>query len=86
MSQAALVMLIVTSWYGLFLPARTPDEIKQKIHAAATEMLQQQAVRSRFETLGILPSGSTPAELSARSQSDVAFWEPIIKRAGIKPE
>jgi len=76
----------VSSWYGLYVPARTPPVIIAKINADAVTMLDQPAVKTKFAPLGVLAHGSTPAELLAKNVGDAALWGPIIKEANIKVE
>jgi tripartite-type tricarboxylate transporter receptor subunit TctC len=76
----------VTSWYGLFVPAKTPAPIVQKMQADIVAMLGEPAVKARFEPLGVAVAGSTPAELAARARGDAELWGPVIKAANIKGE
>ena len=68
------------------MPAKTPPEIIAKINADTNAALAHPAVKSRFEDLGAVPKGSTPAELAAFLQSETAKWGPVIQEAQIKVE
>ena len=76
----------VSSWYGIYLPAKTPPDIIKKMNADMVAMLSEPAVKQKYEPLGVLAQGSTPAELAAKNQGDAALWGPIIKEANIKVE
>ena len=76
----------VSSWYGVYVPAKTPAEIISKINADMAAMLREPAVVEKFKVLGVLAQSSTPAELAARNAADAALWGPIIKEANIKVE
>ena len=76
----------VSSWYGIYLPAKTPPDIIKKMNADMVAMLSEPAIKQKYEPLGVLPQGSTPAELAAKNQGDAALWGPIIKEANIKVE
>jgi tripartite-type tricarboxylate transporter receptor subunit TctC len=76
----------VLSWYGLFVPAKTPTPIVQKMHDDIVVMLGEAAVKTRFEPLGVAVAGSTPTELAARARADTDLWGPIIKAANIRGE
>jgi tripartite-type tricarboxylate transporter receptor subunit TctC len=76
----------VSSWYGIYLPAKTPSDIIKKMNADMVAMLSEPAIKQKFEPLGVLAQGSTPAELVAKNQGDAALWGPIIKDANIKVE
>jgi tripartite-type tricarboxylate transporter receptor subunit TctC len=76
----------VTSWYGVYAPAKTPADIIKKINTDMVAMLAKPAVKEKFKPLGVEARGSTPAELAAKNQGDAALWGPIIKEANIKVE
>jgi tripartite-type tricarboxylate transporter receptor subunit TctC len=73
----------VSSWYALFVPAKTPSEIIARLNAATVTALSEPAVRARFEPLGVVIESSTPEGLGALLQSEIDKWGPIIKAAGI---
>ncbi len=75
----------VSSWYALFVPAKTPPEIIAKLNAATVTALSEPAVMARFEPLGVVVESSTPEGLGALLQSEIDKWGPIIKAAGISP-
>jgi tripartite-type tricarboxylate transporter receptor subunit TctC len=76
----------VSPWWGLYVQAKTPNEIATKIFADAVAALEHSSVRERYEAIGASVTVSTPAELAARLASETETWGPIIKDAGIKPE
>lgn len=76
----------VTSWYGVYAPAKTPADIIKKINADMIATLAKPAVKDMFKPLGVEARGSTPEELAAKNQGDAALWGPIIKEANIKVE
>src|SRR5215813_10717087 len=76
----------VSSWFALFVAAKTPGEIITKLHADAVAALNTPAVKARYAQLGATVVGSTPAELGVFLQDEIDRWGPIIKAAGIKAE
>jgi len=73
-------------WWALLAPAGLPADIKAKIYRDAADAMKSPAVKTRFQTLGAVPVGSTPEEIAALIRSDYEKWGPIIKAAGIKAE
>jgi tripartite-type tricarboxylate transporter receptor subunit TctC len=73
----------VSSWYALFVPAKTPPGIISKINADMVAALAERDVRARLEHLGVLVKGSSPQELGALLKSEMDKWGPVIKAAGI---
>ena len=82
-SESGVPGFDVSSWYALFVPAKTPAEIIAKLNAATVTALSEPAVRARFEPLGVVVESSTPEEMGALLQSEIDKWGPIIKAAGI---
>jgi tripartite-type tricarboxylate transporter receptor subunit TctC len=76
----------VSSWYGLFMPARTPREIVTRMHAEVAKMQTEAAVKQRFEVLGVDAASSTPDQLAAIMRSEHGLWAPVIKAQNIKGE
>ncbi len=76
----------VQSWYGVFVPAKTPPEIVNKMQADVAAALADPAVQARFEPLGVTVASSTPQELAARMKAEAELWGPIIKAANIRGE
>ena len=74
----------VVSWFGFFVPVKTPKEIVAKINADTNAALLTPAVKTRFEDLGAVPKGSTEAELAAFLKSETDKWGPVIKDAQIR--
>jgi tripartite-type tricarboxylate transporter receptor subunit TctC len=73
----------VTSWYGLFVPAKTPPEIVQKLNLDAVAAIRDPAITERLEQLGVAPIASTPAALGTFLKREMDKWGPVIKEAGI---
>jgi tripartite-type tricarboxylate transporter receptor subunit TctC len=76
----------VTSWYALYMPANSPAPIVQKISHDAMAILSEPAVKAKYQQLGIVSGGSTPAELAERGRSEAKLWRSVMAAAGIQPE
>jgi tripartite-type tricarboxylate transporter receptor subunit TctC len=76
----------VFSWFGFFVPAKTPPDIVARINADTNAALAYGPVKSRFEELGATPKGSTPEQLAAFLQSEIDKWGPVIREAKIRVE
>jgi tripartite-type tricarboxylate transporter receptor subunit TctC len=70
-------------WVGLFLPARTPNDIVAKLHRETERALQTDAVRARFAKLGVEPMPMSQSQFNAYFRDDVAAHVKIVKAAGI---
>jgi len=74
------------TWYGLFLPAKTPRVIVDRFNAAVRHANGSAEVKERFAAAGIEPASSTPEELGALVQREKALWGRIIKTANVKAD
>jgi tripartite-type tricarboxylate transporter receptor subunit TctC len=68
---------------GLFLPAKTPRPIVEKLHQETVKALQAPAVRERFATLGVEPMPLTLDQFEKFFRDDVAANAALVKAAKI---
>ncbi len=83
LAEAALPGFDVTGWYAVFVPAKTPAAIVQKMHADTVATLSDPAIRGRLEQLGLFVAGTTPEELGQFLRSEMDKWGPVVKQAGL---
>ena len=76
----------ITSWAGLFAPAGTPKEIVAKLNAEMRRIVDSPEVKSKLATAGFDAFSSTPDELDAFVQGQLALWTRLIKDAGIEAQ
>ncbi|MBX3665373.1 MAG: tripartite tricarboxylate transporter substrate binding protein [Burkholderiales bacterium] len=76
----------MTSWYGILLPARTPQAIVGKLNAAVNEALKAKDATDALRRQGLDATGGTPAEFAAHIKSELAKWAKVVKDAGIKAD
>ncbi|RXN83837.1 LacI family transcriptional regulator [Achromobacter aloeverae] len=76
----------VESWYGLYVPAKTPQAVIQRLNAAAREATQSEDFRKRMEQEGLAVRTGDPAELDTYVRAEEARWRKVVKENNIKPE
>jgi tripartite-type tricarboxylate transporter receptor subunit TctC len=74
------------AWYGLVVPAKTPKEIVDKIHAATVKAVNNPAVKEKLAAQGADPVGNTPAEFAAQIKVEFEKMKAIVSKKGIKLE
>jgi tripartite-type tricarboxylate transporter receptor subunit TctC len=72
------------AWKGLMVPAATPNDVVDRLHAAASKALAKPAFRKKLTELGAEPVGSTPAQFAAVIKSETASWAALVKSTGTK--
>ncbi len=75
-----------STWGALFMPKGTPQPIIDRLHAEVVKAVNDATVRERLSNLGLVPRGSTPAELAEATRTGLAKMGKVIKAAGIKSE
>ena len=76
--------MVIESWIGLFGPKGMPDAERDRISKAFSEAVNSEEGRKRLQTLGVLPSGTSPAVFDAMWRNDLQRWKTFIKTSGIK--
>ena len=85
-AEAGVPGFDVSSWFGFFVPVKTPAEIIAKLNADTNAALAHASVKPRFDDLGATPRGTTPAQLAAFLKSEIDKWGPVIRDARIRVE
>jgi tripartite-type tricarboxylate transporter receptor subunit TctC len=79
----------VYSWNGVFLPKGTPPEIVGKLNAALSKVMDNPAVRSKLEDLGlyvVAPEERSPEHLADFVKSEIEKWAAPIRLSGATGE
>ena len=83
-SEAALAGYEASSWWGILVPAQTPREVVNKLHADVLRSLKMPDTRNRIIGLGGEPVGNSPAQFSALLQDELVKWGKLVKEARIR--
>lgn len=73
-------------WYGLFLPAKTPRDIVNKLNRETLKTLQGPAMRQKLAQLGVDPMVLTPAEFDALVRSEIVVNAALVKAIGLNSQ
>jgi tripartite-type tricarboxylate transporter receptor subunit TctC len=71
------------SWYGIFTPAGTPQEIINKLNAAIKKGTQSPAFKNRVESEGLVIKTGSPDDFGKFEKAEEARWRAVIKNANI---
>jgi tripartite-type tricarboxylate transporter receptor subunit TctC len=85
-AEAALPGFDVVSWYGFFVPFKTPPEIVRKINADTIAALAEASVHGWMAPLGYESRPDTPEQVGKFLRQEVEMWGRVIKDAGIAPQ
>jgi tripartite-type tricarboxylate transporter receptor subunit TctC len=71
-------------WVGLFVPARTPDEIIQKLNDETTKALGVPRMRERLAEIAAEPMIMSPSDFGAMIAQEFAANAELAKKIGLK--
>jgi len=75
-----------SQWYGIMVPAGTPDAIVAKLSAEINRILRMPDVIERLAADGSVPAGNSPVEFARFIEVEQKRWGAVVKSAAIKPE
>jgi len=84
LQEAGVAGYDATSWFGLFVPAGTPDAVLQTLSQNAAKAVNSPEVSKTFQAQGSEVIGSTPEQFDAFFKAEVAKWADVVKGAGVQ--
>jgi tripartite-type tricarboxylate transporter receptor subunit TctC len=84
--EQGLTNFHASTWYGIFLPKRTPAPIVQKLHGAVVATMNTPAVQARLKETGtdlVDPERRSPDYLGKFVVSEIERWAAVIKAVGL---
>jgi tripartite-type tricarboxylate transporter receptor subunit TctC len=75
-----------SQWYGIIVPAKTPDAIIKKLSAEIAKAVKSPEVLARYHDDGTVAVGSTPSEFAEFIRKEQARWGEVVRKAGVKAE
>jgi tripartite-type tricarboxylate transporter receptor subunit TctC len=80
MTESGYPSLESVNWNGLFVPAKTPHAVIEKLNAAVNDVMQRAAVLESFRRSNVpVTLSKTPGEFQAFVRVETARWAKIIK-------
>src|SRR4029077_7481705 len=68
--------VVVESWLGVFVPAKTPADIVDALNAAIAEAAKSSHMIENLAKVGNTTAVQTPAQFAATARADLARWAP----------
>ena len=85
-AESGLPPFTAGTWAALFGPAKLPPEITARMNQELNAAMRRPDVREKIGQQGFELAGSTPEELSAFLQEQLAAWGRAFREAGMNPE
>jgi tripartite-type tricarboxylate transporter receptor subunit TctC len=76
----------VDPWLGLFMPAKVPTEVVNRVNAEVARVLASADVKAKLAPQGIELVTNSPADFARFIRDEHAKWGKVIKEANIRGE
>ena len=86
MQEAGVADFEVDSWYAMFVPAKTPKAVIEKLNRALNAVVALPEIKERLLAQGSEGVGGTPEALGKVVESELGRWVKLAKDAGIRLE
>jgi tripartite-type tricarboxylate transporter receptor subunit TctC len=84
MMEAGVKDFDYSTWYGVLVPAGTPQAIVSRLNAELVKALAARDVGERFAAQGVAPESTTPQAFKSFLNKEVQRWAPVIRASGMK--
>jgi len=74
----------LSAWYSIMAPAGTPREIVEKLNSALVRIIRDTDLKQKIESMGGIPVGSTPEEVTELIKADIPRWGKLVKESGAR--
>jgi tripartite-type tricarboxylate transporter receptor subunit TctC len=78
--------VVGNSWHGVFVPAAVSQEIVTRLNTEIVKIIAMPELQTRLRSLGLTPTGTPAATLTAELASDYAYWAQLVREVGVKAE
>jgi tripartite-type tricarboxylate transporter receptor subunit TctC len=86
MQEAGAANFEVDSWYAMFVPAKTPKPVIDRLNRGLNAVVQVLALRDRLLAQGSAGVGGTPEALGKVVGGELPIWAKLAKDANIRAE
>ena len=86
MAQAGGPALESSTWVLFMAPGGTPKPIIDRLAAETAKAINESDIKERFNQIGIVPVGNSPAQAAKFLEEEIAKWAKVINTAGVKAE
>lgn len=83
-AEAGLPEFVVSSWFGIVVPAGTPKEIVARLTTEINALAKLPDVRDRLAAQGLDAIPSTPETFTKVIHEDYARWGKVVEASGAK--
>ncbi|MDP2396957.1 MAG: tripartite tricarboxylate transporter substrate binding protein [Burkholderiales bacterium] len=74
----------VSNWHGLMGPSGLSTAVIERLNSEINKIVKDPEFAQRIATDGLVPVGGTPERFLKLLKEEMANWEKVVKKAGIK--
>ena len=82
-AEAGIADVLASSWFGVFIPAKTPEAIKTEISSAIAEAMRDPQTISKIESLGTVIQVRDRQQFKQFFDQETQRWGDLIQRLNI---
>lgn len=86
LKESGVADIEVSTWYGMFAPAGTPEAIVARVNADVNDFIKEDDIRKLLAKQGLDAGGGAPQALGERVKRELARWTRVVKQAHIKAD
>jgi tripartite-type tricarboxylate transporter receptor subunit TctC len=84
--EAGLPGYEMTTWFALFAPKGTPQDIVDALNGHVRAMYSDPVAKGRLETHFLAPMPISAAEFAHLIQAEYKTWERVVSESGLQPQ
>ena len=83
-AEAGFPALAIDAWFAFFVPATTPESLRQRIHDSINSVLADPEIVAQFESKGAAPMVTSLKVFQQTVEQDGLTWGKAVKDSGAK--
>jgi tripartite-type tricarboxylate transporter receptor subunit TctC len=83
MQEAGVPDFEVDSWYAMFVPAKTPKPVIEKLNKALNTIVQEPDIKEKLLAQGSEGAGGPPEALGKIVSTELVKWAKVVKEAQV---
>jgi tripartite-type tricarboxylate transporter receptor subunit TctC len=85
-AEVGMPDLLIENWYGMIVPAKTPEKIVAALNRIANEAMADPGVKQKLADQGLTVAGDTADHFRTFIDAESRKWADVIKKAGLATE
>ena len=85
-SESGVAQLDLESWFGYFVPSKTPPEVQERLRAELAKVIAQPDLQEVFRKAGGKPLALSAEQTRSLVRRDVERWSRLVREIGIKAD